>query len=233
MMIYERGNAAKQWIFEQLDRVYGDQACRVLDLAGGSGRIWNTFLESHKNVRVTVIDTDAWAIRQGQQMYQGNPCIELRVADAQQTIKDQFDVVVAMSAIEHVVDRPAFLRTVFDALSSGGNAYLNYDDGHFRTHELRQRVMVPVSQLLAMIGIEGPYMKHVDDKTFRASAESLGFVIVDFRKHHLMPLKGFMRGASDEALREWFLFEQRLNQLFTPEKLDEVMWSSTLVVQKP
>ncbi len=233
MMIYERGNAAKQWIFEELDRIYGDRAYRVLDLAGGSGRIWKTFLESHKNIRVTVIDTDERAIRQGQQMYQGNLCIEHRVADAQRVVQDQFDVVVAMSAIEHVVDRPAFLRTVFNALSSGGNAYLNYDDGHFRTRDLRQRVMVPVSQLLAMVGIEGPYMKHVDDQTFRASAESLGFTIIDFRKHHLMPLKGFMRGASDEALREWFSFERHLNQLFTPEKLDEVMWSSTLVVQKP
>src|SRR5690242_17835098 len=109
MIIYERGNAAKQWIFEELDRVYGDQTYRVLDLAGGSGRIWKTFLETHKNIRVTVIDTDVRAIRQGQQMYQGNSCIELRVADAQHPIQDQFDVVVAMSAIEHVVDRPAFL----------------------------------------------------------------------------------------------------------------------------
>lgn len=233
MMIYERGNAAKQWIFEELDRIYGDRAYRVLDLAGGSGRIWKIFLESHKNIQITVIDTDERAIRQGQQMYQGNSQIELCVADAQRTMKDQYDVIVAMSAIEHVVDRPAFLRTVWNALSSGGKAYLNYDDGHFRTRELRQRVMAPVSQLLAMIGIEGPYMKHVDDKAFRASAESLGFTIIGFRKHHLMPLKGFMRGASDEALSEWFSFENRLNQLFTPETLDEVMWSSTLVIQKP
>jgi hypothetical protein len=52
-------------------------------------------------------------------------------------------------------------------------------------------------------------------------------------KHNLHPMKGFLRGANDDALGAWFAFEDSLNAQFTPEKLDAVMWSTTLIVTKP
>ena len=142
------------------------------------------------------------------------------------------DVVTAFSAIEHVVDRPAFLQTVFTSLKSGGFAYLNFDDGHFRSYDLKERLMVPVSQLLALFGFQGPYMKHVDDALFRSQAERAGFRFVALRKHNIFPLKGFMKGASPEAVRAWYEFEEQMNELYTPEQLDKIKWSTTLVLQK-
>jgi SAM-dependent methyltransferase len=233
MTIYERGNAAKQWMLEELDRRYSDRPVRILDLAGGSGRIWQTFLATHPHVHVTVVDTDAKAITDGKGMYRGNAQIDLRLADAQRPLGEAFDVVVAMSAIEHVVNRPAFLATVWFALAPGGAAYLNYDVGHFRSCNIKERIMVPVSQLLALFKIEGPYMKKVNDAKFRAQAEKQGFRVEFVKKHNLSSLKGFMRGASDEALREWFAFEERMNSMFPPDELDRVMFSTTLVVTKP
>jgi hypothetical protein len=56
---------------------------------------------------------------------------------------------------------------------------------------------------------------------------------VALRKHNLHPLKGFMRNASDDALLDWFAYEDALNARFSSEELDRVMWSTTLVVQKP
>lgn len=93
--------------------------------------------------------------------------------------------------------------------------------------------MVPVSRLLAVVGIQGSYMKKVDDATFREQAERQGFSVVAMRKHNLHPLKGFMRGAGDEALVEWFAYEESLNARFSPEQLDRVMWSTTFIVRKP
>lgn len=92
--------------------------------------------------------------------------------------------------------------------------------------------MVPVSQLLAMIGIQGPFMKHVDDADFRKQAELAGFTFIALRKHNLYPMKGFMRGATTQAVEAWYAFEERLNELYTPEQLDKVKWSTTLVLQK-
>jgi hypothetical protein len=93
--------------------------------------------------------------------------------------------------------------------------------------------MVPVSQLLAYIGLEGSYMKRVDDALFLEQARTQGFVVQKVRKHNLHPLKGFFRGATDEAVKEWFVFEERLNDLYSARELDEVMWSTTVILQKP
>ncbi len=233
MIIYERGNAAKQWIFLELDRLTQSGPLRILDLACGDGRLWKLFLDMHPHVSVVGIDTDAGAISRGRLTY-GRTQLELRVFDAQHPVSDEpFDVVVAFSAMEHVVHREAFLRTVWQGLAPQGTAYLNYDAGHFRSSNIKERVMVPVSQLLAIFGMEGPYMKRVDDALFAEQARRQGFLIQGTRKHNLHPLKGFMRGKSDEMIKAWVAFEEQLNDLGTSIDLDRVMWSTTLILQKP
>ncbi len=233
-MIYERGNAAKQNIFVALaDLAKGNVALRVLDLACGDGRLWPLFLDQHPNVEVVGIDTDAKAIARGQATFK-HAHLELRVLDAQKPLTDEtFDIVVAFSAIEHVVDRPAFLRTVWQALRPQGKAFLNYDVGHFRSHDLKERLMVPISQLMASVGLQGSYMKEVDTSLFQSQAQQQGFIVESIQKHNLHPLKGFFRGAKDEVLETWIRFENELNALYTPEQLDAVMWSTTLILKKP
>ncbi|QQR60708.1 hypothetical protein IPH19_04870 [Candidatus Uhrbacteria bacterium] len=76
-------------------------------------------------------------------------------------------------------------------------------------------------------------MKHVVDTEFSKQAEQAGFKVIALRKHNLYPIKGFMRGASEEAVKAWYEFEERLNELYTPEQLDKVKWSTTLVIEKP
>ncbi len=233
-MIYVRNNAAKQWLLEELDRRFGQTPTRILDLGCGTAFAWKQFLPAHPQIRVIGVDTDAKAIADGQEMFRGVSNIELRISDAQRPLPEQAcDAVVALSAIEHVVDRPAFIKTVWSALRSGGIAYLNYDAGHFRSRDLKERLMVPVSQLLACVGFEGPYMKHVDDVLFRRQLEAQGFVVVALRKHNLFPLKRLMRTATDETIAEWYAFEERLGVRFSPEELDPALWSTTWVIQKP
>lgn len=93
--------------------------------------------------------------------------------------------------------------------------------------------MVPISQLAAFFGWQKWYMKRVDDRVFLAQAEAQGFRVLDVKKHNLSPLKGFMRGASETAVADWVEFEKKLNAHFSPEQLDKIMWSTTVVVQKP
>jgi hypothetical protein len=76
-------------------------------------------------------------------------------------------------------------------------------------------------------------MKRVDDDLFAEQARKQGFVIQGTRKHNLHPLKGFMRGKSDEMIAAWVAFEDRLNELCPAKDLDRVMWSTTLIVKKP
>lgn len=232
-MIYVRGNAAKQWILTELAKRQNENP-KILDLGCGTAKVWQTFLETHQTFYVVGVDTDARAIAEGQRTYAAQSRIELSVHDAQRPLAEgAFDIVVALSAIEHVVDRPAFLQTVWRALKNGGVAYLNYDDGHFRSRNVKERLMVPISQVLALVGIEGSYMKHVDDVAFREQVKRVGFEIVELRKHNLSSLKGIMSRASDEAVTAWISFEDSLNRLMPIESLDKALWSSTLVVKKP
>jgi cyclopropane fatty-acyl-phospholipid synthase-like methyltransferase len=234
MTIYERGNAAKQWIMSELDRLFGQASATVLDMGCGDAGKWRTFISTHPNMRIVGIDTDARAISRGKKAYEGVMNIDLRKLDAQHPLEHvSFDVVVAMSVIEHVVDRPAFLKTVWSALKPGGIAFLNYDVGHFRSPNVKERLMVPLSQLLAKAGIEGPYMKKVDDVLFSSQARAAGFRIHGFRKHNVSSLKGLMRGATDGAVESWFDFEERIAAQMSPEKLDSAMLSTTLILEKP
>ncbi len=233
-MIYARGNTAKQWIFDDLDQRFGQRPARILDLGCGRGQLWSLFLSQHPNIHVLGVDTDQEAIEIGKRTHQGNPQIDLRVADAQTLLPEGlFDAVVALSAIEHVVDREAFLRTVGRALKPGGVGYLNYDVGHFRSHSLKERLMVPVSQVLARFGYEGSYMKKVDDRAFRTQIETQGLLVQTVRKHNIGELKGFMKEAPDNAIQEWYEFEERLSARFPVEALDRLMLSTTFVVLKP
>ncbi len=234
MTIYTSGNAAKQWILTELHTRFGDAAFKILDLGCGAAGSWKTFLEKYPQVAYFGFDYDRAAVEKGRRDFSGMTNAVLKVGDAQTlSTGETFDVVTAFSAIEHVVDKEAFLKTVFSALKSGGVAYLNYDDGHFRSSDLKERLMVPVSQMLAMIGVQGPYMKHVVDAEFSEQAEKAGFKVLMLRKHNLHPIKGFMRGASEAAVKAWYEFEERLNELYTPEQLDKVKWSTTLVLEKP
>jgi SAM-dependent methyltransferase len=235
---------------------------RILDLACGDGSKWKSFALAHPHWTIIGVDTNARAIARGMKALGGIANVRLVVGDAQGSHESRgepapsapegshesergvsthdsrltthdYDAVVALSAVEHVVDRAAFLKTVWEALKPGGIAFLNYDAGHFRSWNPKERIMVPVSQILAMFGVERFYMKRVKDRKFLELAKAQGFRHLRTTKHNLHPLKGFMRKASDEQLRTWFLFESSMNHLYAPDDLDRVMWSTTVVLEKP
>jgi ubiquinone/menaquinone biosynthesis C-methylase UbiE len=233
-MLYSSNNAAKQWILEKLGERFKNDAARILDLACGSAWVWEGFLVVHPNANVVGVDFDVEAIEKGIKYYAQQSRIELRIGDAQRPIEiESYDAVIALSAIEHVVDRKAFLEVVYRALKPGGIAYLNYDVGHFRSLNLKERIMVPVSQVLAFFGKEHWYMKRVDDRLLRSQAELIGFRFVELRKHNIAPLKGVLRNASEETIRSWYAFEESLGVSIKPEELDRAMLSTTIVLQKP
>jgi len=94
--------------------------------------------------------------------------------------------------------------------------------------------MVPVSQVLAKIGITGPYMKYLSDKEIIQAVESAGGKLVALRKHNLYCLKQHLRGEilTDAITLEWHAFEDRMNKLMTPAQLDSMFWATIVVMEK-
>jgi 2-polyprenyl-3-methyl-5-hydroxy-6-metoxy-1,4-benzoquinol methylase len=162
------------------------------------------------------------------------------VADAQLPPSERasYDVVTALSSLEHVVHIDKFLDTVFAVLKPGGIAYLNYDDGHFTSHHVKERIMVPVSQVLAFFGIEGSYMKRVRDRDVVRMVHERGGRILDVRKHNLAAMKGFTKKFAkgeigEGVIRDWLEFEHQLNERCAPSQLSAFLGATIIVVQKP
>ncbi|MBE7525486.1 methyltransferase domain-containing protein [Patescibacteria group bacterium] len=238
-MIFSHNNPAKEWILQELAARADRGPFSVCDLACGSGSVWPAFLLEYPSVRYVGKDTDAAAIERGRKAMAGIPNARMDVADAQILPEEEgsYDVVTALSALEHVVRIDKFLDTVFRLLKPGGVAYLNYDDGHFTSHNPKERIMVPVSQVLALVGIEGPYMKRVNDADIIRLIEERGGKVLAVRKNNLAAMKGFTKGhksglMGDDVLREWFAFENRLNDMLSPAQLSKIFGATTVVMQK-
>lgn len=239
MKIYEPGNIAKQIIFQDLSemaRSAQDRHVRILDACCGQGRRWPAFLEDHPHVEVVGIDMDERALERGRAQ---NPHARLRLekldAQQQQSLNGTFDVVVALSAMEHVVDHKAFLNMVWNALAPGGQAMLNYDVGHFRSHNVKERCMVPISQILAFFGVERYYMKRVNDEVFLTLAKSQGFEVERVEKHNMEVLRPMLRQSlgNDTVVEEYVEIEKRLASIHSNAQLDAIMLSTTVYLRKP
>jgi len=235
MKIYSKGNTAKQWILDQVYASALDRQFRVCDLGCGYGSVWPDFLRAHANVTYLGIDTDAKEIARAQKAFAGLTNATVKVADGQIFSEGagSFDAVTAFSALEHVVDLKKFVGSALKLLKPGGRAYLNYDAGHFRSHNLKERLMVPLSQFLARLGVEGPYMKEVDDADLERLIRSCGGKLVSLKKFNLSGMKAAARGGlSDEAVAAWLEFELRLNELLEAKKLNAAFWSTVAVAER-
>jgi ubiquinone/menaquinone biosynthesis C-methylase UbiE len=239
MKLFAPNNPSKDWIFRQLAERAASGPFVVCDLACGSGSMWRDFLLDYPAIRYVGSDTDAEAVAKAKKEFADVPNASFEVADAQKPRTDNlsYDVVTTLSALEHVVRIDKFLDTLFAILKPGGKAYLNYDNGHFHSKDLKERVMVPVSQALAKIGMEGPYMKEVRDSDVVRLIQERGARVLQVRKHILAGMKGFTKGYSDgrmprEVIEAWFAFEDRLNELLPAAQLAPMFGSTVIVAQK-
>jgi len=237
MNVYSRNNPAKQWVLEEIERISGGREIRICDLACGAGSMWPEFLRDHPTITYVGLDTDRTAIEKAKTAFAQIPNASVRVADGQ-TFRDgegTFDVVTAFSALEHVVDVRKFIATAMSLLVPGGRALLNHDAGHFRSHDVKERIMVPVSQLLAKFGFEGPYMRAVSDEELRAHVAACGGKLLQLRKHNLHCFKKSVKGdaSTEDVARTLLAFENRMNELLPTDVMDKMFWATILVIEKP
>lgn len=224
---------AKQWIFETLDRLFPEQPFRVLDLACGDCSPWVEYLKARPNCTYQGFDYNKTSLKKAQNQLRSITNAEADYGDAQKlSALEPVDVVTAFSALEHVVNLQAFCQTAYQALKKEGFAFLNYDIGHFRSQDKKERLMVPISQILAKLGLEGPYMKEVHDEKLLHLLQKIGFQVLEQKKHNITSLKADMKNQSETAIAEWYSFENKLNTLLSWDTLHQMMLSTTLLLKK-
>ncbi len=238
-MIYAYNNSAKDWILQQISQRVTAQKLRICDLACGTGAVWKQFLIAHPHVTYIGYDFNPVSISTAQELFRDVSNASFQLADVQklQVEKHGFDIVTTLSSLEHVVRIDQFLQVLFSLLKQGGYAYINYDSGHFRSTRLKEKIMIPLGQLLARLGYEQLYMKHVSDRAVILLLERLGMRVLDVRKHNIEQMKHFTKAYGKDLMDEsvivaWQVFENALNASLSASQLDAVCGSTVITAER-
>jgi SAM-dependent methyltransferase len=99
-----------------VERIRRDE--RILDFGCGIGAVAYDVAE-RAGAHVVGIDANERALRQAREQH-GHPRVEYREADSLEKLPDGgFDAVILSNVLEHLPDRPAFLRDLFDRSGAG------------------------------------------------------------------------------------------------------------------
>jgi SAM-dependent methyltransferase len=213
-----RGNAAKIYCLNRLERLIGERSgrLRLLDLGCGTGQNFRALLERHPDTSYTGIEPSPQAAAEARRLLRHVNATIVN-APAYDFAGGPYDVVLSFSVLEHVYGRRRYLRCARRNLHEGGLFFINYDSGHFVIPTWRDRAKNVIGPLLARVGIERYYQSLVREVDFRAMAADAGFRVAEARSFNTV-LKGVAHHiAADqepEFQRRWLEFEEYLNGLF-------------------
>ncbi len=218
MEVLAVGNAAKlyclNWIEDHIRLKEGQ--ITILDLGCGSAGGFVALLKKHPQVHYVGLEPSKRACLQAKHNLKG---LNASIVNAygysvKDRLREEFDVVVSFSVLEHVHKRADYLTSARDCLKCGGYFLINYDAGHFVLGTRRDRVKNVVGPLLARVGIERYYQSFVKEQEFRDVVKHLGLKIVD-EKFFNTGLKGVYKAVPDSVraayMEKWLDLELWLN----------------------
>lgn len=224
---YWHGNSAKTTVLNHVVDMLADGPVSVFDFGCGSGGDWPSVLADHPTLHLRYWDPHGASLDEAKRRLSGAGNAELANSS------DQFlvDVVVSFSVFEHVVDRLGYLNTVDRVLRPGGTAFVNYDDGHFRTNidlhqspkswrialkeEARNRLS-PLSR--RVVRLHHRFQRRVTDHEMTALLASTNLELVRDFYSNVVAFKGLFKTMppelQDQFVDFWVDVEQRLNNEF-------------------
>lgn len=218
-MALARGNAAKLYCLQRLQELARDcQRFRIVDLGAGAAANFVPLLRSLPHVEYVAVEPSAGECERARRNLEGLNA-QVVCALAYDADLGPADAVVSFSVLEHVYDRPAYLRAVARNLAPGGHALMNYDSGHFTHPTLRDRVKTLAGPWLARAGREQWYQSFVRESELRSLVAGADLAVAEAKSFNTA-LKFVYRRvpeeSRDEFTRLWLDFELRLNDLLEP-----------------
>ncbi|MCA9881863.1 MAG: class I SAM-dependent methyltransferase [Anaerolineae bacterium] len=233
------GNTAKayclQWIANEVEKRGVDAPLTILDMGSGTSGNFAEFLQANPKVGYIGVEPYALACEAARKLLPQRENIRI-VNDLAydlygRVITEPVDIVVSFSVMEHVVQRPRYLQTVYDCLKEGGTFLINYDAGHFNPNrDLKEKLKTFLSPWMARLGMEGRYQKFVPEQDFRQWVQQIGFEIVEAKSFNTQ-MKGLHKripsGHQQEHQRRWLEYEEWLNENVTDySDADAFLWLS-------
>lgn len=225
-MTFVLGNAAKRYCLEWVQQYAHQhaQSLTLLDLGCGNAHYIAPLLRACPNIVFVGIEPDAAECRRAESNLRGlNATIVHGYAydDIRAHLPHTaYDVMLSFSVLEHVYDRPAYLRLIHDCLAPQGHALINYDSGHFTSTYWKERVKTIVGPLLARTGNQAYYQAFVREAEFQGWVREAGLIVREAKMFNLASLKGAYKRVSeserDAYLTRWLALELWLNETSAP-----------------
>jgi SAM-dependent methyltransferase len=222
-VVLASGNAAKlyclNWI-EQRVREAAGNPLTVLDLGCGRASAFVMLMDRYPQVRYVGIEPSPAVCEVARRNMAGRNATIITGWGYHvygRLVREQFDVVVSFSVMEHVYRRQLYLDSVRDCLKDTGHVLINYDAGHFLIPaSLKERVKNTLGPLLAPLGFERYYQRFVREAEFRQMAKNAGLQIVEAKFFNTY-LKGVHKNIppefAEQHMERWLEYELWLNDL--------------------
>jgi SAM-dependent methyltransferase len=224
MTLLTQGNTAKlyclNWIAAYAE---GKNAVSILDLGSGRSQNFIELLRRYPQVRYVGVEPDAHECAEARRLTHGLNATIIQGFGYDlygRMVQEKFDLVTSFSVMEHVYERPKYLRAAADCLKPDGRMLINYDAGHFRAPAtLRERVKNVVGPILATLGNQSYFQKFVREADFHQWARAAGLTIVEAKSFNTR-LKGIYKGVPPEHreayMTRWLALEEWLNEVTPP-----------------
>lgn len=215
------GNSAKlyclNWIEQHISQRRGEIA--ILDLGCGEALNFVNLLNSYPQIRYVGVEPGRQSYLRAQTHLKGLNALVVNcdAYNSYERLREEFDIVVSFSVLEHVYRRRDYLRSAKECLKTNGYCLINYDAGHFVFRSVVDRVKSGFRSTLASLGVERYYQSFVTVKEFLRMIAEVGFGIVESKYFNIYSLKGIYKVIPEdrrwEYMNQWLTFELGLNEL--------------------
>ena len=179
-----------------LDRLfdkYKDKDVEVLDLGSGTSKDWVDILKKYENIKYTGVEFDKNALNIAKTILSFSDKVSFinNFGEKLETsLKEQFDIVISLSVLEHVKNLDDFLLTSVNLLKPGGLLIHRYDLGHaLHSESITEKIKVFLCKRLPFIISSSSFTTHPDKKGIVKFLNQKGIQNIKIEQHQIPNLK--------------------------------------------
>ncbi len=237
------GNSAKVYCLQWIARYAQENAhpLTLLDLGCGAAQMFVELLKTYPHIHFVGVEPSAKACEMARDNLRGLNATIIQ-GYAYDPIRAKlphpaYDFVTSFSVLEHVYERPAYLKLVHDCLKPQGYCLMNYDSGHFYSTYWKEHAKTLIGGWLARFGNQGYYQAFVHDAHFKQWAKEANLTILEGKMFNTV-LKGIYKGVPaqhrQEYIQRWLELEDWLNTVgIAYQDSDAKTWHTRNFILQP
>ena len=208
----------KALLVDKLFSEFSGRPARVLDLGCGAAAHFAAALERYSNVSYTGVEQDRAALAEARETIGSLPNVEVQEGSGEMFQGHGFDMVISLSALEHVKRLNDFLAVSVRAAREGGRVMHRYDLGHaLSPATLGERLRVAVARRVPALVPTARFTTYPDRNAIVSRLAELGVREIQISQSQMPSLKAAMNLLNSES-DDWLALGSRIVEL------DQALW---------